>query len=162
MNANNNNKIHFTTLKKNPEYLEEYVRHCKKEWSKYTGEELDEKIQEQIKRILTTGDEIITVVLMLKGNELIGFISLFETDGEYHRELSPWFATFYVKEEYRKNGYSKKLFQELIDESERLGYDTVYFRSYVENYYDRFFNAEIMEELSNGQKLYKISRKKDD
>lgn len=157
----NNNEIRFSTLRKNPEYMEEYVTCCKKEWSKYIGEELDEKVKDQVKRIITTGDEIITVVLMLKNDELIGFISLFKSDGNYHRELSPWFATFYIKEEYRKKGYSKRLFQELIDESGRLGYDTVFFRSYIDDYYDRFFNAKILEELSNGQKLYKISRKKD-
>lgn len=156
----NDDKIRFSTLKKDPKYLEEYVTCCKKEWSKYVGEELDEKIKDQVKRIVTTGDEIITVVIMLKEKELIGFISLFKSDGQYHRELSPWFATFYIKEEYRKKGYSKRLFQELIDESGRLGYDTVFFRSYIDDYYDKFFNAEILEELSNGQKLYKISRKK--
>ena len=97
---------------------------------------------------------------MLKGKELVGFVSLFETDGEYHRELSPWFATFYIKEKYRNKGYSKILFQKLIDESRKLGYDEVFFRSYIENYYDRFFNAEALENLNNGQKLYRIKRKK--
>ena len=158
----NNNEFRFTTLKESPEYIEEYVTCCKKEWSNYTGEEFDEKVKEQIERIITTGDEIITVVLMLKEEELVGFISLFVSDGKYHRELSPWFATFYIKEEYRKNGYSKILFQKLIDESERLGYDTVFFRSYIDNYYDKFFNAEVLEELDNKQKLYKISKRKDD
>ena len=158
----NNNEIRFSTLKKNPEYIEEYVTYCKKEWSNYTGEEFDEKVKKQIKRINTTGDGIITVVLMLNGEELIGFISLFKTDGKHYRELFPWVATFYIKEEYRKKGYSKRLFQELIDESVRLGYDTVFFRSYIDDYYDSFFTAEILKGLSNGQKLYKISRKKDD
>ncbi len=154
------NDIWFTNLEKNPEYINEYVRFCKEEWSSYSGELLEKKINDQVRRIINGEDGIIYVVLMLLKKELIGFISLFESDGDYYKELSPWFATFYVKEKYRNMGYSTLLFQELINESINLGYDEVFFRSYIENYYDRLYGAEVIDELDNGQKMYKISLSK--
>lgn len=32
--------------------------------------------------------------------QLIGFISIFPTDGNERKDLSPWYATMYVKEQY--------------------------------------------------------------
>ena len=151
-------KIILTTLKERSEYIYEYVRLCKTEWSQYKDQELSNKIKNQVKRIINDDDGIITVVLMLNNQELIGFISLFESDGDYHKELSPWIATFYIKEKYRNQGLSTKLFKGILDKSFELGYDELFFRSYIDNYYDRYFNAQIIDELTNGQKLYKIKK----
>lgn len=151
-------KVVFTTLKDNPEYLYDYVRNCKLEWvADLDINNLEKDIDAKIKKIKDGDTEIISVVIMLINNNFAGFISLFKTDYEkYDDFLSPWIATFFVKDEYRKNGYGKDLFQKIIDETENLGYDIAYFRSYIDNYYDKYFGAEIIEELDNGQKLYKL------
>ena len=47
---------------------------------------------------------------------MIGFISLFKYDGDERRDLTPWYATMYVKKEYRGKGYSKLLNDALIEE----------------------------------------------
>ena len=154
-----NNNIRFTTLKDNPEYLWEYVKLCKLEWSNYIGEELEIKIEKQVKRIIANQDDVIFVILMLVNDELIGFISLFEKDGDYHQELGPWVSTFYIKENYRKMGYSVELFEKVLQMSRKIGYDKVFFRSYYEEYYNRFFEAEIIDNLENGQKLFKMNLK---
>ena len=39
---------------------------------------------------------------------VVGFISLFKYDGDERIDLTPWYATMYVKKEYRGKGYSKK------------------------------------------------------
>lgn len=89
---------------------------------------------------------------MLKGNELIGFISLFETDGNL-REVKPWYATIYVKKEYRSNGYSKILNDAILKEAKDRGFKRVYLKTDLENYYEKF-NTIYMEILKNGEKMY--------
>lgn len=41
-------------------------------------------------------------LILLEGTELIGFISIFPEDCEEEKDLSPWYATMYVKKKYRK------------------------------------------------------------
>ena len=155
--------IKFTTLKEHFEYIDEYIKCCKEQWSIYsTKEELENKIKNHKQRIIKNEDHIITVLLMMVERELIGFISLLEEDGKEHRELYPWVGTFYVKSKYRNHGHSKTLFAGILQKSIELGYDMVYFKSHIRNYYDRFFNAQYMEELEDGQYLYYIKTKNKD
>ena len=50
------NDIWFTNLKKNPEYINEYVRFCKEEWGSCSGELLEKKINDQVRRIINGED----------------------------------------------------------------------------------------------------------
>ena len=86
---------------------------------------------------------------------MIGFISLFKYDGEERTELTPWYATMYVKEAYRGKGYSKLLNNAILKEAKRLGYNKVYLKSDLNNYYEKF-GAKYIETLTNGEKLFYI------
>ena len=99
-------------------------------------------------------DEVIEV-LGLIDNELIGFISLFKEDNNERNDLSPWYATMYVKEKYRGKNYSKILNDALIKRSKELGYKKIYLKSDLINYYEKF-NAKYIETLNNGEKLFYI------
>ena len=93
--------------------------------------------------------------LIDNNNRLVGFISLFKYDGDYRRDLTPWYATIYVKKEYRGRGYSKKLNDAILKEASALGYTKVYLKTELENYYEKF-GAIFMENLNNEEKLYYI------
>ena len=80
---------------------------------------------------------------------------MFETDGEERQDLSPWYATMYVKEEYRKKGYSKILNDAILKEAKNRGFKKLYLKSELKNYYEKF-GAIYMEDLKNGEKLYYI------
>lgn len=92
---------------------------------------------------------------MIENNTLIGFISIFPTDGEERKDLSPWYATMYVKEEYRGKGYSKILNNAILEEARRRGIQRIYLKTDLANYYEKF-GAKYIENLSNGEKLYCI------
>ena len=70
-------------------------------------------------------------------------------------DLTPWYATMYVKKEYRHKEYSKILNNELLKEAKKLGYSKVYLKSDLINYYEKF-GAKYIETLNNGEKLYYI------
>lgn len=63
---------------------------------KKTDEELKTYIKEKVKRILEE-DKVISILGLLDNDKLIGFISLFKYDGDEMKNLTPWYATMYVK-----------------------------------------------------------------
>ena len=94
-------------------------------------------------------------LIFVENNTLIGFISIFPTDGEERKDLSPWYATMFVKEEYRGKGYSKILNNAILEEARRRGIQRIYLKTDLANYYEKF-GAKYIENLSNGEKLYCI------
>ena len=139
-------------LLENKEYLNDHVRLCSLEWG--TGNITDEQISDKINKILN-GNKVISVLGIVE-EELIGFISLFKYDGDERRDLTPWYATMYVKSNYRGKGYSKLLNEMIIKEAKRLGYEKIYLKSDLINYYEKF-GAVYIEDLDCGEKLYYIS-----
>lgn len=136
-------------------YLKEYVKLCYLEWSnKEKPLTVTEYIDYKIDNI-KNGDKVISILGLVNEEELIGFISLFKYDGDERKDLTPWYATMYVKKEYRRKGYSKLLNQAIIKEAKRLGYDKVYLKSDLINYYEKF-GAKRIEQLKNGEILYYI------
>lgn len=135
-------------------YLKEYVKLCYLEWSnKEKPLTVTEYIDYKIDNI-KNGDKVISILGLVNEEEL-GFISLFKYDGDERKDLTPWYATMYVKKEYRGKGYSKLLNQAIIKEAKRLGYDKVYLKSDLINYYEKF-GAKRIEQLKNGEILYYI------
>jgi len=89
---------------------------------------------------------------LLEKDNLIGFISIFPEDGEERKDLTPWYATMYVKKEYRGKGYSKILNEAILKEAKERGYDKLYLKTELDNYYEKF-GAKFIEYLNSGEKL---------
>lgn len=138
-------------IKKNLNYLKEYASLCYLEWSN-KEKKLDEYVEYKINKILN-GNKEISILGLVDGKKLIGFISLFKHDGEEQCDLCPWYATMYVKKEYRGNGYSKILNDAILKEAKSLGYKKVYLKSDLVKYYEKF-GAIYMDKLNNGENLY--------
>ena len=144
-------------LLENKQLLKEYIILCSKEWGSSKTEEEYETYANQ-KLINYQGkdsDNLIAVLGLVNDNNLIGFISLFKKDAEERKNLTPWYATMYVKQEYRKNGYSKILNNAILEKAKELGYNKVYLKTELINYYEKF-GAKFKEVLNNKEKLYYI------
>jgi len=145
-------------VKEKQEYIEEIARLSKLEWAEYdTEEELNNKIQQTINKIKNNLDNPSYCKLVLLDNDnLVGFISIFPTDGDECQELTPWYATMYVKKEYRGLGYSKILNDAILKEAKSRGFKKIYLKSELKNYYEKF-GAKYIKDLQNGEKLYYIN-----
>ena len=140
-------------IKNNDKYLDEYIELCSVEWgSPKTREQMQLYIEDKKERIYKE-DKVISVLGLVEKNVLIGFISLFKYDGDERKDLTPWYATMYVKKEYRGLGYSKLLNNAILNKARLLGYNVVYLKTDLENYYEKF-GAKYIEMLNNGEKLY--------
>lgn len=141
-----------------PEYLEEVAILTQKEWGSKTSaeEEFKLKIKKKIAKIKNSFDNpSYCKLILLDEDKLIGFISIFPTDGEERKDLTPWYATMYVKKEYRGLGYSKILNDAILNEARDRNFKYIYLKTDLVNYYEKF-GAKYIEELDNGEKLYRI------
>ena len=139
----------------NPKYLEEYIKLCSNEWGSPKNDiELEEYIKKKLNDIQKQ-DKVLSIIALVDSDIMIGFISLFKYDGKERKDLTPWYATMYVKKEYRGKGYSKILNNEILKEAKKLGFDKVYLKTELENYYEKF-GAIFIDNLNNGEKLYYI------
>lgn len=144
--------MEIINIKNNKKYLEEYCKLCCLEWGNLS--EIDDYVNDKINQI-SISDKVISILGLIDNDILLGFVSLFKYDGDERCDLSPWYATMYVKEKYRGLGYSKILNDSLIDEATKLGYDKVYLKTDLVNYYEKF-GAVYLEDLDCGEKLYYI------
>lgn len=141
------------SIKNKTRYLEEYIKLCYLEWSN-KDMDLSNYIEYKKSKILK-GDNVISILGLIDNDTLIGFISLFKQDGEERKDLTPWYATMYVKKEYRGKGYSKILNDAIIKEARLLGYNKLYIKSDLINYYEKF-GAKYICKLKNLENLYYI------
>ena len=110
----------------------------------------------KIKKLML--DKNFCKLILIDNNELIGFISIFPNDCDEEQDLSPWYATMYVKEKHRGKGYSKILNAAIIKEAYNRGFEKLYLKTDLDNYYEKF-GAQYIKKLSSGEKLYFIKTK---
>lgn len=146
--------MEIINIKNNDKYLKEYITLCYLTWSSKKIN-LDEYINYKIKEILTS-TKYIYILGLVSDNKLIGFISLFEEDGVIKENLTPWYATMYVKKEYRNKGYSRILNGAILKVAKSLGYKKVYLKTTLVNYYEKF-NFKYIKNLDDNEKLYFIN-----
>ncbi|MBR1653777.1 MAG: GNAT family N-acetyltransferase [Clostridia bacterium] len=145
-------------IKDKPEYIEEVAKLTQKEWGEknLSEEEFKIRVGRSISRINDQLDNpFYCKLILLDDDVLVGFISIFEHDGDERLDLRPWYATMFVKEEFRGNGYSRILNDAILDEARNRGFSRLYLKSDLVNYYEQF-GAKFVEGLRNGEKLYYI------
>lgn len=143
-------------IKEKEEFIREVAELTQKEWGSKVNsqEEFEEKVNRKIKKILSMlDDKSYCKLILVDDNILIGFISIFPYDGEEMKELSPWYATMFVKSEYRGKGYSKLLNDAILHEARERGFQKLYLKTNLDNYYEKF-GAKFLEILESGEKLY--------
>ena len=145
-------------IKDKPEYIEEVAILTQNEWGSKTNtdEEYKAKISKKINKILSLLDNTsYCKLILLEDTTLIGFISIFPEDGDDRKDLTPWYATMFVKKEFRGKGYSKILNDAILKEAKNRGFKEIYLKTTLNNYYEKF-GAVYIKDLHNNEKLYKI------
>lgn len=145
-------------LKDKQKYTKEVSTFTQKEWGQQdlSKEEFELKVRNKISKIkLNFDNPNYCKLILLDKDTLIGFISIFPKDGDERSDLSPWYATMYIKKEYRGKGYSRILNNAILGEARKRNINRLYLKTKLENYYEKF-DAKYIETLRNGEKLYYI------
>ncbi len=138
------------------EFLKEVATLEYEEWANNKEEDKENRIAKKIEKIkINLKNKDFCKLILLNGDTLIGFISIFPNDCDECMNLTPWYASMYVKKEYRGKGYSKILHEAIVAESRKRKYKEIFLKTELTNYYEKF-GAKFIKKLSNGEKLYKF------
>ncbi len=138
------------------EYLDEVARLEYEEWAENKEIDKEARIERKKEKICNMFiNKSFCKLILTDKDALVGFISLFPSDCEEEKDLTPWYATMYVKKEYRNHGYSRILNDALLSEAKSRGFTTIYLKTYLENYYDKF-GAIFIKQLKSKESLYKF------
>ncbi len=83
------------------EYVDEVAKLEYEEWANNKEQNKQTRIErkkEKIRKMFS--NKSFCKLILVNNEELIGFISLFPNDCQEERNLTPWYATMYVKKEY--------------------------------------------------------------
>lgn len=153
--------LKICNIKDKQEYLKEVAELTQKEWGNQANsiEEFNEKIDRKINKIISNfNNPNYCKLILLQDDTLVGFISIFPHDCDEKPDLFPWYATMYVKEEFRGNSYSKLLNNAILEEAKSRGFTKIYLKTDLINYYEKF-GAIYLETLKTGENLYYFNLK---
>lgn len=138
------------------EYLDEVVKLEYEEWAINKEKDKEIRIERKKEKICNMfSNKLFCKLILVNNNELIGFISLFPNDCEEEKDLTPWYATMYIKKEYRNRGYSKILNEAILTEAKNRNFKIIYLKTNLKNYYEKF-GAVFIKKLKSNENLYKF------
>ncbi len=138
------------------EYLEEVAILEYEEWASNKEKNKHTRIERKKEKICSMfSNKSFCKLILVNNRELIGFISMFPNDCKEEKDLTPWYATMYVKKEYRNQGYSRLLNEAILDEAKKRNFKTLYLKTDLSNYYEKF-GAIFIRKLNNHERLYKF------
>ena len=143
-------------IKDKPEYIKEVAILTQKEWGKQNllKDDFDIKVNNKISKIKRNLNyPKYCKLILLDNSTLIGFISIFEHDGNDRPDLSPWYATMFVKKEFRGKGYSKILNNAILEEAKKREFKKIYLKTTLSHYYEKF-GAKYLKNLNEQEKIY--------
>lgn len=155
--------IKIYDIKERKEFLEEIAILTQRQWGnkQLSEDEYNLKIKKKIDKMIDNlNNPFYCKLILLDDDKLLGFVSIFPTDGKERLDLTLWYATMYVKEEYRGLGYSKILNEAILKEAKKRSFKKIYLKTDLINYYEKF-GFTYLEDLSNGEKLYFINLTED-
>lgn len=147
--------MQIKTITKDNRYFKEFINFC----YKWFGEEKSLSIEE-IRKNYPLDDNLPKIRVLIINDTLIGFYEINEKDNIDDEEYKPYLATVYVREEYRKRGYSTILINDAIKYAESLGYKDLYLHSRIENYYEKYgfeFLKEVKTKYGN-KRIFKYNK----
>src|SRR5574344_194905 len=137
-------------------YIHEVATLEYEEWADSPEQDKENRIVKKIEKIKSKlKEKDFCKLILLDENVLKGFISIFPSDCEECKNLTPWYATMYVKREFRGKGYSKILNDAILKEAKTRKYEQIFLKTDLNNYYEKF-GAKFIKNLSNNEKLYKF------
>ena len=155
--------IKIYDIKERKEFLEEIAILTQRQWGnkQLSEDEYNLKIKKKIDKMIDNlNNPFYCKLILLDDDKLLGFVSIFPTDGKERLDLTPWYATMYVKEEYRGLGYAKIMNEAILKEAKKRSIKKIYLKTDLINYYEKF-GFTYLEDLSNGEKLYFINLTED-
>jgi len=130
-------QIKIDYLKNHPHLVSEISKWFFKEWG-YLYPERDLASVEEAVAGRMNYDKIPLALVAVSDNNFVGTVCLKDYDMETRKDISPWLAGLYVKEEFRNNGIGRLLVKNIIKKAKELGVDELYlYTPNAEKFYEK-------------------------
>jgi len=137
-------------LKNHPDLVEEISRHFYQEWGYLFHDRSLKDFKDSIVERLNYDKIPLALVAVDKGR-FIGTICLKEYDMDTRKELSPWLAGLYIKDEYRNIGIGKLLIENISNEALKININELYlFTPSAKDYYKKLGWSTVIQEDYRG------------
>jgi predicted N-acetyltransferase YhbS len=131
-------EIQIDYLKDHPDLVKEITCYFYDEWSYLCPERSLKDFEDSIRERMNYDRIPLALVAVTNDGRFLGTVCLKEHDMDTHKELTPWLAGLYVKEEFRSLGIGKLLIERIIEEARKLKIETLYlFTPSAEKYYSK-------------------------
>jgi len=95
-------------------------------WSQYSPTMDYDNTKDKFKNIYAKDDNIPFGIAMFENDDLIGFLVFKHTCLEKYPQYTPWISDVMIFDEFRKQGYGKKMIEAALSILKEFGYDQVY------------------------------------
>lgn len=131
-------EVHVDYLKDRPDLVKEITCYFYDEWSYLCPERSLKDFEDSIRERLNYDRIPLALVAVTGDGRFLGTVCLKESDMDTHKELTPWLAGLFVREEFRSLGIGKLLINRIIEEAVKLNTETLYlFTPSAEEYYKK-------------------------
>ena len=121
---------------------------------KYQDYDLNPAAEEMDKVLARFEQPETTFYYIIANGDKVGVIRIIDKKDGSRKRISP----LWIMKEYRNKGYSKLLNNALLKEAKKLGYNKIYLKTNLDNYYEKY-GAVYIDKLNNKEKLYYIDLK---
>lgn len=130
-------KVEIQYLADCPQHAEAVNNWLYEEWGQFHPESTREDWFNRLKKRMNYR-KIPMAFIALSGDEPAGTASLFKYDMEDHKNLSPWLAAVYVREDMRRQGIGSLLVERTMREAQNIGVETLYlFTPDMKDFYEQ-------------------------
>lgn len=138
--------LKIVNLNTMPEYVCTLARWHHKEWAHLNpSSTLDSRIE---KMQAYLNNQLIPTTWIAHSNELLGSAAIVKYDMATHTHLTPWLASVYVDDKYRKQGIGSKLVSKVMFEARKQGIKKLYlFTPDQQGFYSRL-GWELLEQTT--------------
>ena len=145
--------MQIVRVTKNNRYYREIINIYNNWWGKEKGLTYDEINKLYINTL--DNDELPKIYALISNDTLIGTYEINEKDGIDSEKYTKYIANVFIKEKYRKNGYSKLLIEDAIERAKYHDYNALYLHSRLENYYEKY-GFKLIKEVNTSKGIKRI------
>ena len=110
----------------NTEELNKIINKHYSHWIQYSPTMDFNATKDKFENIYAKDDNIPFGIAMFKNDELIGFLVFKYNCLEKYPQYTPWISDVMIFDEFRKQGYGKKMIEAALSVLKQLGYDKAY------------------------------------
>lgn len=149
-------RIHIDYLKNQNQFIPEIAQAFFKEWNHLAPGMVVADVENALFQRTNTDKIPLVMVAFTKKGEWVGTAQLNEHDMDERPDFSPWFAGFYVKEEFRRQGTGQMLMSAILAKAKDLGIPSLYlYTEKAEAYYAKR-NWVLLEKIKRGDLLLSL------